>query len=122
MKYKIGDVVKGKVISVKSFGAFISLDKNTTGLLHISEISHDYVKEVSDVLSYKEEVDVKILDINESNKQIIFSIKALTKPKRKTKNRARNTRHEAIMETNKGFSELAKMLPYWIDTYHKGEV
>ncbi|MDF9867786.1 general stress protein 13 [Bacilli bacterium PM5-3] len=121
MKYNIGDVVTGKVISIKSYGAFITIPTNLTGLLHISEISHDYIKDVNSVLKIKDEVKVKIIDIDKKNRQIIFSIRALSKPKRKTKNKCRYKQHETIMESNKGFKELEKMLPIWIAEYSGGK-
>ena len=117
MKYNVGDVVVGRVISIKAYGAFVTIPNDTTGLLHISEISHDYIKDVNSVLKVKDEIKVKIIAINKENNQIIFSMRALTKPRRKTKNRYRYKHHENIMETDKGFTELKRMLPVWVEKY-----
>ncbi|MEG1181529.1 MAG: S1 RNA-binding domain-containing protein, partial [Oscillospiraceae bacterium] len=61
MQINVGDVLKGKVTAIKNFGAFVALGDGMTGLVHISEIAHAYVKEVSEVLSVGDEVEVKVL-------------------------------------------------------------
>ena len=65
---KVGAVVTGKVTGIKKFGAFIELAPNITGLVHISEISDGFVKEVSDYLKEGQTVKVKILSVNENGK------------------------------------------------------
>ena len=54
--YKVGDVVKGKVTGIQPYGAFVSLDEHTQGLVHISEITYGYVKEVAEFLTVGQEV------------------------------------------------------------------
>ncbi|MEX2162033.1 MAG: S1 RNA-binding domain-containing protein [Anaerolineales bacterium] len=84
-------VVKGKVVKLEKFGAFVDLGAERPGLLHVSEMSHDYVKRPEDVVSIGQDVEVKVLDVDRRKKQIKLSIKALTpqavaepeKPKRK---------------------------------------
>ena len=49
--YKVGDVVTGKVTGIQPYGAFVSLDEHTQGLVHISEITYGYVKEVAEFLT-----------------------------------------------------------------------
>lgn len=77
-KYHVGDVVKGKVERIKDFGAFISLEPGIDGLVHVSEISHNYVKNAADVLKVGDEVEAKI--INFENNKITLSIKAVLDP------------------------------------------
>ena len=62
--YKVDDVLKGKVERIADFGAFIVLPKGGEGLLHISKISKKRVKQVSDVLSVGDEVEIKVLKVN----------------------------------------------------------
>ncbi|WP_423363183.1 CvfD/Ygs/GSP13 family RNA-binding post-transcriptional regulator [Mycoplasma sp. P36-A1] len=122
MKHRKGDIVEGKIISIKPYGAFIVLDNDETGLLHISEISHDYVKSVDSLLKIGDKVKVKIMDVDTSNNHIIFSRRAITKPRRRTKNKSLyNKNKELISETKKGFDELRLKLPQWIEQYRKGE-
>lgn len=120
MKYSQGDIVKGNVVSIKPYGAFIALEAGVSGLLHISEISHDYVKDVSAVLEIGEQIELKIMSIDEDTQQIIFSKRALTKAKRKTKSKSRYKQSEIIMETSKGFKDLGLLIPLWISEYSGG--
>ncbi len=69
-------VVKGKVSRLEAYGAFVDIGAERPGLVHVSEISHDYVKNPSDVLKEGEEVEAKILDVDRRKKQIRLSIKA----------------------------------------------
>ncbi|WBW50609.1 bifunctional 4-hydroxy-3-methylbut-2-enyl diphosphate reductase/30S ribosomal protein S1 [Peptoniphilus equinus] len=74
----IGDVVEGKVVNILDFGAFVRLDSGVDGLLHVSQISKEHVEKPSDKLAIGDAVTVKITDIDEENKKISLSIKALT--------------------------------------------
>ncbi len=74
-------VVKGKVARLEPYGAFIDIGAERPGLVHVSEISHEYVKNPSDVLKEGEEIEAKVLDVDRRKKQIRLSIKAvLPKP------------------------------------------
>ncbi len=74
-------VVKGKVSRLEAYGAFIEIGAERPGLVHVSEISHDYVKNPAEVLKVGDEVEAKILDVDRRKKQIRLSIKAvLPKP------------------------------------------
>jgi len=75
MSLKAGAIVEGTVKTITSFGAFVDLGDGVTGLVHISEISDDYVKSVSDYLEEKQKVKVKVLSVDEENKKITLSIK-----------------------------------------------
>lgn len=77
---KEGDVVKGQVVNLVNFGAFVRLEEGVEGLIHISEISYQHVEQPSDELSIGQDVEVKILNIDDENKRIGLSIKALTEP------------------------------------------
>lgn len=74
---EIGDVYLGKVKKVVKFGAFVELKKGTEGLLHISEIAHKRTKEVTDVLNVGDNVEVKVIDLDDNNGKISLSRKAL---------------------------------------------
>lgn len=69
--------VKGKVTKIETFGAFVEIGAERPGLLHVSEMSHDYVRRPEDVVAVGQEIEVKILDVNRRKKQIKLSIKAL---------------------------------------------
>ncbi len=76
-KYPVGSVVKGKVVRLAAFGAFVNLEPGIDGLVHISEITDHYIKKVEEALSVGQEVDVMVLDVNPEAKKISLSIKAL---------------------------------------------
>lgn len=71
---KTGDVLDGKVQRIASFGAFIDLG-GIDGLVHISQVSHEHVSQVSEVLSEGQEVTVKVLSVDPENERISLSIK-----------------------------------------------
>ncbi len=79
MPVTVGEVVEGTVTGITNFGAFVQLAKGKTGLVHISEISDDYVEKVSDYLKKNEKVKVKVLSVNKEGK-ISLSIRQ-AKPK-----------------------------------------
>ncbi|MEQ8224396.1 MAG: S1 RNA-binding domain-containing protein [Candidatus Eremiobacterota bacterium] len=68
MSLEIGVIVEGKVVSITKFGAFIELPNGQTGLVHISEISSEYVKEVKDFLKKDDKVKVKVIGKNKKGK------------------------------------------------------
>lgn len=116
MSYKEGDIVSGSVVAIKPYGAFVSISNNITGLLHISEISDKYVKDINSVLKKNDSIEVKIIKIDEEN-HYIFSIKQIYRGKRKTFHNSVYKKREKIMETKKGFSQLEKNLPIWIKEF-----
>ena len=63
MALQVGDIVEGKVTGIKPFGAFVSLPEGKTGLVHISEVSYEFVQDLSAVLSDGQTVSVKVLSI-----------------------------------------------------------
>ncbi len=74
MSLQVGDIVEGKVTGLKPFGCFVSLPDGKTGLVHISEISYEYVQDIAAVLEDGQTVRVKVLSIAPDGK-IALSIK-----------------------------------------------
>lgn len=72
-----GMTVKGTVTRLENFGAFIEIGTERPGLIHISEMSHEYIREASDVVKVGDEVETQVLEVNRRKKQIRLSIKAL---------------------------------------------
>lgn len=107
-KYNVGDVVTGKVTGIESYGIFLAIDKNITGLIHISQISHNFVKNIYDCAKLGDEVEAKIIEINPLNDQFKLSIKELTACNEK---RCRCK----IIETKSGFTNLGRALDGWIE-------
>ena len=76
-KYAVGNVVKGTVARMTDFGAFVQLEDGIDALLHVSQISRDRIEKPSDALSIGQEIEAKVVDLNEADKKISLSIKAL---------------------------------------------
>lgn len=79
-KNKPGDVVKGTVVNLLDFGAFVRLDEGVEGLIHVSQIAHHHVEKPSDEFNIGQELEVKILEIDEERQRIALSTRALEEP------------------------------------------
>jgi predicted RNA-binding protein with RPS1 domain len=73
-------VVKGKVVRLEKFGAFVEIGAERPGLIHISELAHGYVRTPSEVVKEGDEVEAMVLEVNRRKKQIKLSLKALQEP------------------------------------------
>lgn len=108
-KYAEGNLVKGTVTGIEPYGIFISLDDYYSGLIHISEISHNFVKDINSFVKIGDVINSEIIGIDEENNHLKLSIKNINykikKPRAKRK----------IVETKQGFRTLAHNLPLWID-------
>ena len=76
-KFAVGSVVTGKVARMTDFGAFVELTPGVDALLHVSQISRAHVEKPSDVLAVGQEITAKVVDLNEADKKISLSMKAL---------------------------------------------
>ena len=75
-KFHVGDLVKGTVAKIASFGAFIQLQDDIDGLVHISQISEDHVNRVKDVLKVGQEVEARVIKVDKVERRIGLSVKA----------------------------------------------
>ena len=73
--YAVGQVVSGKVVQIKEYGAFVELEPGLDGLVHISEVAYKRVTNIADEISVGQEVSAKILEIDKDRKRISLSIK-----------------------------------------------
>lgn len=73
-------VIKGKVTRLEKFGAFVDIGAERPGLVHISEMTYDYIKSPGEVVKEGDEVEVKVLSVNRHKRQIKLSMKALEEP------------------------------------------
>ena len=74
--FKIGDMVQGKISKITSYGAFIELDNDIDGLVHISQISEERVEKIKDVINEGDEVNARVIKIDKDERRIGLSIKA----------------------------------------------
>lgn len=107
-KYKIGSIVEGSVTGIENYGAFINLDDYYSGLIHISEISHGFVKDINNYVKLGDTIRVRVVDVDDELCHVKLSIKdvdyQITKPKRVT-----------IEEVGSGFGILKDNLDNWIN-------
>lgn len=75
-KHPVGSTLVGKITSIVPFGVFVEVEPHLEGLVHVSEVAHTYVKNVSDVVKVGDEVEVKVLSYDEAARKINLSIKA----------------------------------------------
>lgn len=75
-RFKVGDLVKGTVAKIASFGAFIQLEDDIDGLVHISQLSEDHVAKVKDVIKVGDEVEARVIKVDKVERRIGLSIKA----------------------------------------------
>ncbi len=106
-KYKIGDSVKGKVTGIEKYGIFLLMEDGYTGLIHISEISEKFVRNVFDYVQLDEIIISKVIDIDEDNKRLKLTIKNLDYRIEDSKDK----------EDKHGFYLLKEKLPEWISEY-----
>jgi len=102
---KVGDIVYGKITNILGYGAFVAVE-DYDGLVHISEFSDHYVRDINDFVSIGEEVKLKILEIDEENKRLKLGYKQI----HKTRGVRCNVPTYKI-----GFKSLKDNLDSWID-------
>ena len=86
MKPEIGQIYEGKITSITNFGAFVSLPEGPDGMVHISEISDRFIKNIQDVCQVGDVVKVKVISISDNGK-IALSIKKAKEPERQEKDK-----------------------------------
>src|SRR5512138_2335591 len=70
-------IVKGKVVRLETYGAFVDIGAERPGMIHVSELAHGYVKTPSEIVKEGDEIEAKVLDVDRKKKQIKLSMKAL---------------------------------------------
>ena len=82
MQLEVGKIYEGKVTGITKFGAFVELDKDTTGMVHISEVANTFVNDIKDHLTEGQAVKVKVLSVGDDKKISLSIKKALPAPER----------------------------------------
>ncbi len=113
MDFKIGDVIIGKVNQIRPYALFLTFDENTNGLLHISELSDGYIRDIEKYGSVGDEIKVKVLSIDPSNGFLRVSYKAI--PENERYSTHTNSKKVAPQFDEADFTDLEKKLPEWIN-------
>jgi general stress protein 13 len=121
-KIEVGSVLEGKVTGIQPYGAFVALDEEKQGLVHISEVAHGFVKDINEYLSVGKEVQVKVLSVDEEKGKVSLSIRATQEapkqeaPKQRRAPKAKTSSYSAASTTEaaSGFNTLKDKLQDWI--------
>lgn len=97
MSIEVGSKVQGKVTGITNFGAFVELKAGKTGLVHISEVADNYVKDINEHLSVGEEVEVKVINVEKDGKIGLSIKKAKDRPVRQKVSRVPTENFESKM-------------------------
>ena len=112
MHYQVGQIVEGVITGIQPYGAFVALDNKTTGLIHISEISDGFVKDVARYVKVNDRIKVKIIDFDEKNNQARLSLKEVY-PNKFRRDR-KNSRYGSLPAMKLGFLTIEKNMDKWI--------
>jgi general stress protein 13 len=107
-EYKKGDIVKGNITGIEKYGIFVSLDNYYNGLIHISEISNDFVSNVNDYGKVGDSIYSKILEIDNDSNRLKLSIRGINYKKKIV------IIKKSIKPVGKGFEVLCSKLDEWI--------
>lgn len=105
-EYKSGDIIKCYVTGIEKYGIFVNVDMYYNGLIHISEISESFVRDINDYVKMGETIYCRVLEVDENNGQLKLSIKDI--------NYKSNNENDVIKETRRGFLPLKENLDRWI--------
>lgn len=119
-KFTTGEILQGKVTGIQPYGAFVALDNKTQGLVHISEVTHGYVKDIHDYLAVGDEVNVKILHVDLDNNKVSLSIRATEEAPVEENKTANSTKNQQDNSTG-GFNTLKDKLEEWVEQSRKHE-
>ena len=111
MKPEIGQIYEGKITSITNFGAFVSLPEGPDGMVHISEISDRFVKNIQDVCSVGDVVKVKVISIAENGKIALSIKKAIDKPERPAPDKDKDSKPKQFNKPFKKPQEQKKQTP-----------
>lgn len=105
---KENDIIKVTITGIQNYGAFAETEGDYNGLIHISEISYGYVKNIHDYINIGDNIYAEVVEIDNNNKKIKLSIKDIDYKKNGTK-------LKRMAETKNGFTPLKDNLEKWIN-------
>ena len=107
VNYKKGNIVKGSITGIEKYGAFVNLDEYYKGLIHVSEISKYYVKNISDFVNIGDTIKAKIIEVDNETFHVKLSIKEMDY-------KVKDDKDNPIEEVGSGFGILKNNLDKWI--------
>lgn len=110
MPLQVGDIVEGKVADIMNYGVFVRLEDNKNGLVHISEVSKDFVEDITTILKKGDIIKVKVLSIDQNGKIALSIKRAITDESRENKPYRQNNNREKKASQPSGPVTLDDML------------
>ncbi|MCT1579106.1 S1 domain-containing post-transcriptional regulator GSP13 [Oceanobacillus kimchii] len=114
-KLEAGQIIEGKVTGIQPYGAFVSVDEETQGLVHISEITHGYVKDINEHLSVGDEVKVKVINVDDERNKVSLSIRATEEAPKANTEKPKKQAVSTQSNDSAGFNTLKDKLQEWIN-------
>lgn len=112
-KIYIGAVTRGIVTGIEKYGIFLKFENDYVGMIHISEVSFDFVSDLTKIASIGDDIKVKIIGVDDKCKRVNCSIKGISY-------RNNYASKKIIKETKHGFNSLKNKLSFWInDELHR---
>ena len=106
-RIEIGDIVKGQVTGVTKYGVFVKVEDDYSGLVHISEVSNKYVKDLKEKFMFGDIIRAKVIDVDQAKNHLKLSIKEINPKVKKNSSK--------IEESGLGFELLENNLPIWVE-------
>ena len=103
----VGNIIKGKVTGIEKYGVFVQLENGYNGLIHISEVSEDFVRDINNYVSINEIIYCQVLEIDNTEKKVKLSIKDINYKSTPSEN--------GVEETRLGFYPLKEHLNIWME-------
>lgn len=123
MAHEVGELLIGEVIKVKPYALFLKFDEGSQGLLHISEISNTYIRDIERFGAVGDKMRVKVLEVDPKNGYLRVSLKQVEREQAYSTHT--NVHTKAVKKDEEGFRPLADRLPYWkkmtLDKIKQGE-
>ncbi|SFD01539.1 S1 RNA binding domain protein [Bacillus sp. OV322] len=111
MSIEVGSKLQGKVTGITNFGAFVELPGGTTGLVHISEVADNYVKDINDHLKVGDQVEVKVINVDKDGKIGLSIKKAKDKPEGQSSYNPRPRQGRGNDNRSKDFRSKGNFVP-----------
>lgn len=103
---KEGKIVVGEITGITEYGIFVKVDSEYTGMIHISEISDNYIEDIAKLYVLGETLETRIIEVDHEKKQLKLTIKEFNK---------KNKRNKTLKEEGRGFEPLKEKLNFWIE-------
>ena len=103
---KKGKIVIGEITGITEYGIFVKVEPDYTGMIHISEISDNYIEDIAKLYVIGETLETRIIEVDNEKKQLKLTIKEFNK---------KNKRNKTLKEEGRGFEPLKEKLDFWVE-------